>query len=250
MDPADGERDLRERVGIVLQACGVQRDLTVAELVEMYARYHERRRTVDEVIELVELADKRDVRAKNLSGGQRRRLDLALALVGDPDLIFLDEPTTGFDPAARRQAWSTVRSLCELGKTVFLTTHYMDEAQALANRVAVMRAGEIIAIGAPEDIGGRDHRPAEIRFAMPAGWSLGDVPDVPSQGRSMDGNRVLVLTREPVPAVQRITTWAIEHGVELGHFSVSQPTLEDIYLELTGPATSGPETSRPEEAIR
>jgi len=139
IDPAVGSRELREQVGIVLQQCGVQNDLTVAELVEMYGRYHVRQRPVDEVIELVELTEKRDQRAKELSGRQRRRLDLALALVGDPDLIFLDEPTTGFDPGARRQAWSTIRSLGELGRTIFLTTHFMDEAQQLADRVAVMR---------------------------------------------------------------------------------------------------------------
>jgi ABC-2 type transport system ATP-binding protein len=182
-DPARGEREMRDRVGIVLQQCGVQRDLTVAELVEMYGRYYSRRRPVDEVIELVELTGKRDTRAKQLSGGQRRRLDLALALVGDPDLIFLDEPTTGFDPAARRQAWATIRSLCDLGRTVFLTTHYMDEAQHLANRVAVMRGGQIIALGRPDELGGRDARPAEISFSLPAGWSLGDVPEVPSEQR-------------------------------------------------------------------
>jgi ABC-2 type transport system ATP-binding protein len=247
MDPADEHRSLRERVGIVLQECGVQRDLTVAELVEMYGRYHERRRPVDEVIELVELTDKRDVRAKNLSGGQRRRLDLALALVGDPDLIFLDEPTTGFDPAARRQAWSTIRSLCELGKTVFLTTHYMDEAQYLANRVAVMRRGEIIAIGRPDELGGRDLRPAEIRFTLPPEWSLGDVPEVPCEGRSMEGDRVLVSSTEPVIATQRITSWAVEQGIDLVGFSVTQPTLEDIYLELT---RSGEGSGATEEAIR
>jgi ABC-2 type transport system ATP-binding protein len=233
-DPALGERELRERVGIVLQQCGVQSDLSVAELVEMYGRYHARRRPVDEVIELVELTEKRNTRAKALSGGQRRRLDLALALVGDPDLIFLDEPTTGFDPAARRQAWSTIRSLCSLGKTVFLTTHFMDEAQHLADRVAVMRAGEIIALGRPDELGGRDLRPAEIRFTLPPEWSLGDIPEVPAAERVLEGDRVLVLTREPVAATQRITTWAVERGVELGHFSVNQPTLEDIYLELTG----------------
>ena len=248
MDPADSPRELRERVGIVLQQCGVQSDLTVAELVEMYGRYHARPRPVDEVIELAGLGEKRFTRAKSLSGGQRRRLDLALALVGDPDVIFLDEPTTGFDPAARRQAWSTVRSLCELGKTVFLTTHYMDEAQALANRVAVMRGGEIIAIGTPDEIGGRDARPTEIRFSLPADWSLGDIPAVPSQGRSMDGDRVVVLTLEPIQATAEITSWALERGVELGHFSVSQPTLEDIYLELTG---SGQDNAvREQEAIR
>src|ERR1700759_4257864 len=188
-DPAAGERELREAVGIVLQQCGVQQDLTVRELVEMYGRYHERSRPVDEVIGLVELTDKRDVRANSLSGGQRRRLDLALALVGDPDLIFLDEPTTGFDPAARRQAWSTIKSLCELGKTIFLTTHFMDEAQALSDRVAVMRGGEIIASGRPDEIGGRNLRPAEIRFALPSTWSLGDIPDGAPAGGEIPADR-------------------------------------------------------------
>ena len=234
MDPAHGQRELRERVGIVLQQCGVQNDLTVTELVEMYGRYYARRRPVDEVIELVELGEKRNVRARKLSGGQRRRLDLALALVGDPDLIFLDEPTTGFDPGARRHAWLTIRSLCDLGKTVFLTTHYMDEAQHLANRVAVMNAGQIIAMGRPEELGGRDLRPAEIRFSLPSEWSLGDLPDIPCEQRTLEGERVVVVTKQPVVAAQRITTWALDHDVDLGQFSVNQPTLEDIYLELTG----------------
>ncbi len=238
-DPASHARELRERVGIVLQECGVQDDLTVAELIEMYGRYHARRRPLDEVIELVELTEKRDAQAKKLSGGQRRRLDLAIALVGDPDLIFLDEPTTGFDPAARRQAWSTIRSLCNLGKTIFLTTHYMDEAQTLGNRVAVMRAGEIIAIGKPEDLGGRNLRPAEIRFVLPPGLSLGDIPEVPADGRRIEGDHVVVATTEPVRAAQRITTWALEHDLDLEHFSVTQPTLEDIYLELTGADNHG-----------
>jgi ABC-2 type transport system ATP-binding protein len=246
-DPAGSPRELRERVGIVLQECGVQRDLTVAELLEMYGRYHLRGRSVDELISLVELGDKRDVRARELSGGQRRRLDLALALVGDPDLVFLDEPTTGFDPAARRQAWSTIRSLCELGKTVFLTTHYMDEAQALADRVAVLRGGEIIALGSPDELGGRDARPAEVRFTLPAAWSLGDLPELPVTERSTAGDRVLMLTVEPVRTVQALTSWALDHDVELGHFSVTQPTLEDIYLELTGPEKDN--LVVPEEAI-
>ncbi len=238
IDPASGARSLRERVGIVLQQCGVQSELTVAELIEMYGRYYARRRPVDELIELVDLQDKRDERAKSLSGGQRRRLDLALALVGDPDLVFLDEPTTGFDPGARRSAWSAVRSLCELGKTIFLTTHYMDEAQFLADRVAVMNAGQIIASGRPDELGGRDLRPAEIRFRLPAGWSLGDVPEVPGE-RSLDGDRVQVLTTEPVFTAQRITSWALERQVAIDHFSVTQPTLEDIYLELTGSSPEG-----------
>jgi ABC-2 type transport system ATP-binding protein len=246
MDPARGERALRDRVGIVLQECGVQGDLTVTELVEMYGRYHVRRRPLDEVIALVGLTEQRDERAKKLSGGQRRRLDLALALVGDPDLIFLDEPTTGFDPAARRQAWSTVRSLCELGKTVFLTTHYMDEAQALADRVAIMRDGEIIAIGAPDELGGRDARPAEIRFHMPVGYSLGDLPDGYLQSRSLDGDRVLLISSEPLLATQQITNWAVDHDLDLPGFSVTQPTLEDIYLELTTPT----EAETIKEAVR
>jgi ABC-2 type transport system ATP-binding protein len=233
IDPASGSRELRERVGIVLQQCGVQNDLSVYELLEMYGRYHVKQMPVDEVIELVELTDKRDTWAKKLSGGQRRRLDLALALVGDPELIFLDEPTTGFDPAARRQAWSTIRSLCELGKTVFLTTHFMDEAQHLADRVAVMRQGEIIASGRPHELGGRNLRPVEIRFTLPTNWSLGDIPELPSLTCSAEGDRALVQTIDPVRATNTLTGWALEHDVELGAFSVTQPTLEDIYLELT-----------------
>jgi ABC-2 type transport system ATP-binding protein len=241
IDPATGARRLREQVGIVLQQCGVQNDLTVTELVEMYGRYYVDARPVDEVIEIVELTEKRDVRAKALSGGQRRRLDLALALVGDPELIFLDEPTTGFDPAARRQAWSTIRSLCELGKTIFLTTHFMDEAQHLADRVAIMNAGEVIASGRPDELGGRDLRPAEIRFSLPAHWSLGDVPELPAQQRSLKGDRVVVVTPEPVRASHILTSWALDHDIDVGHFSVTQPTLEDIYLELTGANRENPE---------
>ena len=168
-DPEDGERALHERVGIVLQEAAAQAELTVAEVLTMYGRYYPRRRPVAELVELVGLAGKENDRVKLLSGGQRRRLDLALALVGDPDLLFLDEPTTGFDPSARRQAWSTIKDLCALGKTVFLTTHFMDEAQALADRVAVMVDGRIVALGTPAEIGGRDTAPTEIAFALPAG---------------------------------------------------------------------------------
>ena len=238
-DPARGERGLHERVGIVLQHCGVQGDLTVAELVEMYGRYYSRRRDVDEVIALVELTPSRDVRAKQLSGGQRRRLDLALALVGDPDLIFLDEPTTGFDPAARRHAWSTIKSLSQLGKTIFLTTHFMDEAQQLADRVAIMSGGEIIASGRPQELGGRDVRPAEIRFGMPLGYSLDEIPDAHLESRAQQGDDVLLLTREPIRATHALTAWALDHDLDLDHFSVAQPTLEDIYLELTGESAAG-----------
>ena len=237
IDPASGSRDLREQVGIVLQQCGVQSDLSVTELLEMYGRYHVKQRPVDEVIELVELTEKRDTRAKDLSGGQRRRLDLALALVGDPELIFLDEPTTGFDPAARRQAWSTIRSLCELGKTVFLTTHFMDEAQYLADRVAVMRAGEIIALGRPDELGGRDaaagRDPLLAADGMVAGRSAGAAVRCRARSRA---TACSCRRREPVRATNVLTGWALEHDIELGHFSVTQPTLEDIYLELTGSA--------------
>jgi ABC-2 type transport system ATP-binding protein len=246
LDPAGGPRKLRERVGIVLQSTGVQLDLTVAELIEMYGRYYRRRRSVEELIEIVELDAKRDTRAHDLSGGQRRRLDLALALVGEPDLIFLDEPTTGFDPHARRQAWSTIRSLLELGKTVFLTTHFMDEAQMLADRVAVMRAGEIVASGRPDELGGRELRSTEIRFALPPGHDRSELPSVPAESIETDGDSgVLVRTHDALRATATITAWALERGLELEHLTVAQPTLEDIYLELTGdldPPASGAST--------
>jgi ABC-2 type transport system ATP-binding protein len=242
VDPASPTQAWRARIGVVLQTCELPAELTVRELLSRYAGYYPAPRSVEETIALVGLEDKRDTRAGRLSGGQERRLDVGLALIGDPELIFLDEPTTGFDPAARRQAWSTIRSLCQLGKTVFLTTHFMDEAQYLADRVAVMNAGEIVAAGEPDELGGRDVRPAEVRFSLPADWSLGDVPELPAEERSIEGDRVLVVTREPIRAVNIITGWALEHDVKLGHFAVSQPTLEDIYLELTGATENNPET--------
>jgi ABC-2 type transport system ATP-binding protein len=212
----------------------------------MYGSYHLHPRPVDEVLELVELGAKRDERAGELSGGQRRRLDLALALIGDPELIFLDEPTTGFDPAARHAAWTTIRSLCELGKTVFLTTHFMDEAQHLADRVAIMRDGEIIALGSPDELGGRDARPAEIRFVLPRGVGLDQLPLMPYERCTLDGGRALVVTPDPIVALQLLTGWAIDHELPLSRLSVSQPTLEDIYLELTGAPAEPPSL---EEAI-
>ena len=239
LDPAHGPRQLRERVGIVLQSCGLQDDLTVTELLTMYRRYHVRERDVGELIELVELVEKRDARARELSGGQRRRLDLALALVGDPDLVFLDEPTTGFDPAARRHAWSTIRSLCQLGKTVVLTTHFMDEAQALADRVAVMRDGVIVAEGKPEELGGRDVMPSEIRFVLPPDRTAADLPALPAVELTCDGDHLVLRTREVVPVTARITAWAVEQEIDLGHFSVTQPSLEDVYLALTGSDLDG-----------
>jgi ABC-2 type transport system ATP-binding protein len=232
MDPQSAPRELRERVGIVLQSCGVQEDLSVGELLEMYGRYHEHRRGPEELIALVELDAKRDTRARSLSGGQRRRLDLALALVGDPDLVFLDEPTTGFDPQARRNAWSTIRGLRELGKTIFLTTHFMDEASTLADRVAVMRAGAVIAIGPPAELGGRDLRPTEIRFTLPAAEI--ELPPLPAREIERTARRVLIRTDEPLAATAAVANWALAHGIELEALSVTQPTLEDVYLELTG----------------
>src|SRR3954449_8765119 len=231
-DPARGERELRERVGIVLQSSGVQADLSVGELLEMYARYYPRPRTPDEVIDLVELDAKRDERVTALSGGQRRRLDLALALIGDPDLLFLDEPTTGFDPHARRQAWAAIRSLCSLGKTVFLTTHYMDGAQALAGRVPVMAGGRLAAIGPPAQLAGRDSLPSEIRFALPAGVEPSELPALAGDVLA-DGAAVLVTTTDSVAALHHLTGWALERGVPLVGLAVSQPSLEDVYLSLT-----------------
>lgn len=237
-DPGRGERALRERIGVVLQSCGIQSDLTVGELLEMYGRYYPRPRPIDDVVELVELHAKRDTRAAELSGGQRRRLDLALALVGDPDLLFLDEPTTGFDPHARRQAWTTIRSLCELGKTVFLTTHFMDEAQFLADRVAVMVDGEIVASGPPEEIGGRGELPTEIRFELPEGVGVAELPELPGAAIDAQDGRVLVTTSDGLHATHALTEWALQGGVSLRHLTVAQPTLEDVYLELTnGKAT-------------
>jgi ABC-2 type transport system ATP-binding protein len=233
-DPAHGERALRERIGIVLQEAAAQPELTVAEVLTMYGRYYPRRRAVGELLELVGLDGRADDRVKLLSGGQKRRLDLALALVGDPDVLFLDEPTTGFDPSARRQAWSTIKALCALGKTVFLTTHFMDEAQALADRVAVMVEGRLVALGAPEEVGGRDTAPTEIAFALPADVAVGDLPALAgAQVREPAPGRVLIVTGDGMRAAHALTGWALERGHELRGFAVSQPTLEDIYLRLT-----------------
>jgi ABC-2 type transport system ATP-binding protein len=226
-DAAAGERALRERVGIVLQESVLAGFLSVAELLTKHARYYRRPLDVDHAIELVALEARRDVRIEKLSGGERRRLDLALALIGDPELLFLDEPTTGFDPGARRAAWETIRAL---GKTVFLTTHYMEEAQALADRVAVMVRGRLVAIGPPEQLAGRDGLPARIRFRAPAGAPL---PELPGAEIAPDGDGLVVTAADAIGTAHRLTGWALEQGVSLSGFSVAQPTLEDVYLELT-----------------
>ncbi len=234
-DPARGERALRDRVGIVLQDTALPTDLTVGEVLEMTARWYSRPRRPDELIDLVELDAKRETPTSELSGGQRRRLDLALGLVGSPDVLFLDEPTTGFDPHARRAAWSTIRALCGTGMTVFLTTHFMDEAQCLADRVGVMVDGELIAAGPPAALGGRDQAPIEIRFALPEEVEPSELPELPAPAAvsvEPDG-RVLVTTDAGLAVTHTLTGWALDHGHALDRFTVAQPTLEDVYLALT-----------------
>jgi ABC-2 type transport system ATP-binding protein len=234
MDPETAGRDFRERIGIVLQSSGLDRNLTVRELVYFYGGYYPHPRNVDETVELVGLSEKRDTRVKALSGGQQRRLDLALGIVGDPDLIFLDEPTTGFDPSARRHSWELVDSLRDLGKSILLTTHYMDEAQNLADRVVVIAGGTIVAEGSPESLGGRDLAEAVISFRLPAGLSLADLPGaLPSQPQLREGH-VLLRTATPTAALNLLTGWAIDQGEELEALTVTRPSLEDVYLQLTG----------------
>jgi ABC-2 type transport system ATP-binding protein len=217
VDPAKAGGDWRERIGVVLQSSAMYETLTVAEMLHLFAGYYERPRPVDEVVELVGLREKRDERVRRLSGGQRRRLDLGLALVGDPELIFLDEPTTGFDPRARRQAWETIRSLRGLGKTILLTTHYLDEAEQLADRVAVLRHGRIVAAGTPAELTGA--RPAtEIRYRE-------------------NGREVVLETPEPTRILHELTAKALAENRELEGLVVRRPSLEEVYLSLTGEET-------------
>ena len=217
-DPAQRDRDMQQRVGIVLQSCGFYPRVTVREAVEHFSKAYERPRDAGETIDLVGLGEKADARTKDLSGGQRRRLDLALALVGDPELIFLDEPTTGFDPAARRTAWGVVRTLKELGKTVFLTTHYLEEAQALADRVAIVKEGRIVAEGPPDQLG-----PGSSRYRV---------------SYISDGGRVEHQTDDPTELLHRLTRDAIARGERLDGLEVTRPTLEEVYLELTSEGRS------------
>ena len=228
-DKADG-RWLRGQIGLVLQDIAVEPYLSVRETIARNAGYYPAPRDVDEVIGLVGLAEKRDAKVKDLSGGQKRRLDLALGVIGDPKLLFLDEPTTGFDPGARRGAWEVVRSLRDAGTTILLTTHYMDEAQALADSVAVIAAGRIVAAGTPDTIGGRDSALARIRFALPAGAAIDDVPIPVSDAE--DG-LVTAEAEESTAALHRLTSWALDRGTPLERLTVEQPTLEDVYLGLT-----------------
>jgi ABC-2 type transport system ATP-binding protein len=233
-DPASATREWRGRVGIVLQQCRMQPELTVRETLELYAGYYRRARSIEETISHVGLDEKADERAGRLSGGQQRRLDVAVALIGDPELLFLDEPTTGFDPSARRQAWSVIGGLRELGKTVFLTTHYMDEAQALADRVAVITRGRIVALGTPADLGDRESHPATVSFRLPPGVSVGELPLDGAEEVSERGGLVALRSASPVRLLNRLTGWSLERAVDLDGLEVRRPTLEDIYLELTG----------------
>ena len=213
-DPGLRPRDLRRRVGIVLQSSGIYRHITVREAVAHWARFYPDPRDVDEVVEVAGLAEKRDALARTLSGGQMRRLDFALALIGDPELIFLDEPTTGFDPAARRAAWEVVRSLQDLGKTVLLTTHYLDEAQALCDRVAIVKEGRIVAEGPPAQLG-----ESSSRYRVT--W------------RAQDGTLQAREVEDPTPLLHQLTSAALARGGALRDLHVSRPSLEDVYLELT-----------------
>ena len=213
VDPANAGLDWRSRIGVVLQSSAMYENLTVAEQLAQFAGYYERPRPVDEVIELIGLEEKRDTRARRLSGGQRRRLDLGLALVGDPELIFLDEPTTGFDPGARRRAWETIRSLSALGKTILLTTHYLDEVEQLADRVAVLREGRVAAAGTVQELVG-DAPATEIRYRR-------------------NGEVVVVETEEPTRVLHELTAAAIRRGEELDGLEVRRPSLEEVYLSLT-----------------
>jgi ABC-2 type transport system ATP-binding protein len=235
-DPTDRSRTYRERIGIVLQETAVEDSLTVSEAISTYGVMYPKRRNTDELIEIVGLEEKRDARVKSLSGGQRRRLELALGIVGDPDLVFMDEPTTGFDPSARRQAWSIIENLTSLGKTILLTTHYMEEAQVLADRVAVMAGGLIVAEGTPESLGGRETAATVISFNLD-GQSFEEFP-VPDAVVSENG-RITVRSSTPTQTVHDITGWAVGRGIELVDLSISRPSLEDVYLELTGGLQDG-----------
>jgi ABC-2 type transport system ATP-binding protein len=229
VDPQAGGRKLRERVGLVLQEAAVPPMLSVKELVELYRGFYPSPRPAGEIIELVGLTEKANERVGKLSGGQQRRLDVALGLVGDPELIFLDEPTTGFDPSARRAAWEVVRNMRTLGKTIVLTTHYMDEAQYLADRICVIAAGQVVAEGTPESLRARTSQRTHIRFEMPNGVDAAALP----VAVTVDGGIALLETPTPTRSLNTLTEWAVGRDLELVNLEVTRPSLEDVYLELT-----------------
>lgn len=234
-DPATAGREFRERIGVVLQSSGMDKELTVRESVELYAAMYPRRNPIDRVIEIVGLEEKTNARIKTLSGGQRRRVDLALGIVGEPELIFLDEPTTGFDPSARRKSWELIDRLRSLGTTILLTTHYMDEAQSLADRVAVMAEGLVVAEGTPDTLGNRAQGAAVVRFRLPAG----SPDDLPQPFSGLPGPVFETAVEDPTDALHALTSWATRGGVSLEGLTVTRPSLEDVYLELTGEASDG-----------
>ncbi len=238
IDPAKGGREYRNRVGIVLQSAGIDKELSVREVLDLYATAYTRRRPVDEVLEAVELTEKADARVRSLSGGQQRRVDLALGLIGDPELIFLDEPTTGFDPAARRRSWELVRKLTADGTTVVLTTHYLEEAEQLADRVAVMSGGRIVAEGTPEALRANADSGTVIRFALPSvNAPLSDLLDPLVGEASGRDRRIEIVTSAPTADLAHITAWAVDRGIELQGLVVESMNLEDVYLQLVGDET-------------
>jgi ABC-2 type transport system ATP-binding protein len=230
-DPAKGERRLKEQLGIVLQTSGVDPYLTVAETVDMFRGYYPKPRPRDEVIELVGLTEKRDSRVTKLSGGQQRRLDVAIALAGDPSLLFLDEPTSGFDPGARRNAWEVIKNLAGLGKTIFLTSHQMDEVQYLADRVAIIAAGRIVAEGTPDTLAGREKAAAIVRFQLPS--RAVELPERLRAEARIDGSSVQLESTDPTRTLYDLTAWAVQAGISLEGLQVTRPSLEDVYLEIT-----------------
>ena len=236
-DPRSSSRAFRERIGIVLQEAGFDEDFTVVELLRLQRGYYPRRFDLDSLIEQVGLTEKRTARVKTLSGGQRRRLDLALGLVGAPDMLFLDEPTTGFDPSARRHAWALVESLRGLGTTVLLTTHYLDEAEHLADRVAVMVAGRIVALGTPAELTA-DQRTVVVSFRLPTDAAVESLPAL-GGAPVADGAGWTLATEHPTAVLHALSGWALERRLELPALEVRRPTLEDAYLRLVGPEAAG-----------
>ena len=239
-DPGRGDRHLKEQIGIVLQTTGVELYLTVAETIDMFRDYYPHPRPLQEILEVVGLVAQRARRVGKLSGGQQRRLDVGVALAGDPTLLFLDEPTTGFDPGARRNAWGMVKNLAALGKTVFLTTHYMDEAQYLANRVAIIAGGEIVAEGPPATLAGRETAATTIRFRQPSTSAL---PEWARGEASIADGIVEIKSKDPTRALHELTGWALDQGLQLDDLQVTRPSLEDVYLEITGATTAQEEGS-------
>lgn len=237
LDPNHPTRAWRQRLGIVLQECALEPSLTVTETLQMFAGFYPHPRPVGEVVELVGLSTKRDARVGTLSGGQARRVDVAVGIIGDPDLVFLDEPTTGFDPSARRDAWNMIEGLKDLGKTIFLTTHYMDEAQHLADRVTILRDGAIVATGRPEELDTSQR--TVIRFRLPAGVAAADLAGVLEAAPDQSGGEVSVETEHPQPVLYRLLGWAQERQVELAGLEVQRPSLEDVFLQLTAEHPTG-----------